>query len=265
MLLYQELQRYGLFSADGYTRALIRAGLVSQAEPIMIRITRSFAPPPPPPQSQQPPSLVASSSPTKLANGGAQPASQLPPPPQLAPPPPPVQDLAGVISFIPPTVERSSPLPVLERLETASGSGGKHRSQSAASSTTTDTSGGGDARRSAWLLDDAAVAHQLDEHILLEAPGGGSGGNSATISVHERILIQLPIAQEPANRDACNQRATLLYGIGADRKSARNEPLQLAAEISRIWQKRVYVQFFVNTKECCFKRRNQQQVCLRWR
>lgn len=56
-------------------------------------------------------------------------------------------------------------------------------------------------------------------------------------------------------RDACNQRAILLYGITDERDFARQELRKIAVQICRIWQKKMNVEFFCGSMEVRFKRR----------
>lgn len=102
---------------------------------------------------------------------------------------------------------------------------------------------------------------KIDEHLFLSEP--------KEMTIHERFLIHLPIPIEfepqrgnqrcneniERQRDACNQRAIILYGITEDRDLAQEELKKIASQICRIWQKKLNVEFFHNSKEVCFKRR----------
>ncbi|KAI6182968.1 Med12 domain-containing protein [Aphelenchoides bicaudatus] len=176
-------------------------------------------------------------------------------PSSVQPTPPPQsqsssQQDPAVISFIPTTVDRS---PVLERTskDMDESSPLKNRPQT---SNSDEISVDGERKRGpndCWLVDD--FAHQQpDEHVLLDFP--------ASMSVHERFLVQLPIEQIEENRDACNQRATVLYGVLEERENAKKELLRVAHEITKTWTKRIHVQFFPNSKEVLFKRRNLAPV-----
>lgn len=89
----------------------------------------------------------------------------------------------------------------------------------------------------------------IDEHLFLNEP--------SEITIHERFFIHLPIPIEPIEkqRDACNQRAIILYGITDQRDLAQEELKKIAYQICRIWQKKLNVEFFDKSKEVCFKRR----------
>lgn len=78
------------------------------------------------------------------------------------------------------------------------------------------------------------------------------------MTIHDRFLIQLPIEQTEKMRDACNQRAIVLHGISDEREKAKQELKKVAKEICRIWQKKINVEFFENSKEVRFKRRVSQ-------
>uniref|UniRef100_A0A915DDE1 Mediator complex subunit Med12 LCEWAV-domain domain-containing protein n=1 Tax=Ditylenchus dipsaci TaxID=166011 RepID=A0A915DDE1_9BILA len=80
------------------------------------------------------------------------------------------------------------------------------------------------------------------------------------LSAHERFLIQLPIEQNEEWRDACNQRSILLYGISDERELARQELRKIALQICRIWQRKLNVEFFHNSKEVRFKRRVTTEI-----
>lgn len=59
----------------------------------------------------------------------------------------------------------------------------------------------------------------------------------------------------------CNQRIVLLYGICEERDNARQELRKIALQICKIWQKKINVEFFYNSKEVRFKKRiNQEQI-----
>jgi hypothetical protein len=58
------------------------------------------------------------------------------------------------------------------------------------------------------------------------------------MSTHERFFVHVPIEQTEERRDACNQRAILLYGISDERETVRQELQKIAAQICRIWQKK---------------------------
>ncbi|KAI6230125.1 Med12 domain-containing protein [Aphelenchoides fujianensis] len=223
MHLFLELQHHGLFSHDLYVRALIRIGLLNQQLPVMQRVNRQI-----PVRSVQ---ADDQESPMKSGLGGG-PASVVQPTPPAPNAPQPQGDPA-VISFVPLTVDQS-PLPVLERPKDLDASPAKQRAPSGAAG-----------RR----REGRDFGHP-DEHVLLDTP--------ADISVHERFLIHVPIPQLPANLDACNQRAVVLYGMSAERENAKAEVLRAAAEISKVWQRRIFVQFFPNSNEVLFKRRTQQ-------
>lgn len=65
----------------------------------------------------------------------------------------------------------------------------------------------------------------------------------------------MPIEQRVGQRDLCNQRTILLYGVSDERDNARQELRKIAVQICRIWQKKVNVEFFYNSKEVRFKKR----------
>lgn len=92
------------------------------------------------------------------------------------------------------------------------------------------------------------------------------------MTIHERFFIHLPIPIQSnernrdfcnpqsidpieLQRDACNQRSIILNGITEERDLAQEELKKIASQISRIWQKKLNVEFFHNSKEVCFKRR----------
>uniref|UniRef100_A0A915PR29 Mediator complex subunit Med12 domain-containing protein n=1 Tax=Setaria digitata TaxID=48799 RepID=A0A915PR29_9BILA len=82
------------------------------------------------------------------------------------------------------------------------------------------------------------------------------------LSIHERLLIHLPIPQSTEYRSECNQRSLLLYGIGAERDSVKLELRRLARELAKLWQKRIVVEFSFNKPlEIRFKKRaTREQV-----
>ncbi|VDN01453.1 unnamed protein product [Thelazia callipaeda] len=76
------------------------------------------------------------------------------------------------------------------------------------------------------------------------------------LSVHERLLIHLPIPQSGEYRSECNQRSLLLYGIGVERDNAKIELRRFARELTKLWQKRIVVEFSFNKPlEIRFKKR----------
>lgn len=75
------------------------------------------------------------------------------------------------------------------------------------------------------------------------------------MSLHERFLLQLPVEQTDSMRDTCNQRAVVLYGITDEREEVKRELQKVAREICRIWQKKINVEFFNNSKEVRCKKR----------
>uniref|UniRef100_A0A915CBV2 Mediator complex subunit Med12 domain-containing protein n=2 Tax=Parascaris univalens TaxID=6257 RepID=A0A915CBV2_PARUN len=86
----------------------------------------------------------------------------------------------------------------------------------------------------------------VDEHPLM----------GAEVSPHERFLIHLPVPQTNEYRSECNQRALLLYGIGEQRDTVKNELKKAAREITKIWTKRIVVEFsFSKPSEIRFKKR----------
>ncbi|KAI6217430.1 Med12 domain-containing protein [Aphelenchoides besseyi] len=221
MHLFVELQNFGLFSHDLYVRALIRSGLLNQQQSVMQRLNRQL-----PIRSVPSQAADDNGSPTKAGNIGG--------PASVQPTPPSQQQDPAVISFIPMAVDQS-PSSVLEKPKDLDGSPSK---------LTVDDAG---KVRWAWLCDDHG---HPDEHILMD--------NQNDMSVHERFLIQLPIPQVPKHIDACNQRAVVLYGMSAERENTKAEIHRVAAEISKIWQRRIFVQFFPNSNEVLFKRRTLQ-------
>ncbi|VDM39691.1 unnamed protein product [Toxocara canis] len=92
----------------------------------------------------------------------------------------------------------------------------------------------------------------IDEHPLL----------GAEVSPHERFLIHLPVPQTNEYRSECNQRALLLYGIGEHRDTVKNELKKAAREITKIWTKRIVIEFsFSKPSEIRFKKRaNRDQI-----
>lgn len=80
------------------------------------------------------------------------------------------------------------------------------------------------------------------------------------LSVHERLLIHLPIPQSAEYRSECNQRSLLLYGIGAERDAVKLELRRLARELAKLWQKRIVVEFSFNKPlEIRFKKRTTRE------
>ncbi|EJD75155.1 hypothetical protein LOAG_17646 [Loa loa] len=76
------------------------------------------------------------------------------------------------------------------------------------------------------------------------------------LSIHERLLIHLPIPQSAEYRSECNQRSLLLYGIGNERDAVKLELRRLARELAKLWQKRIVVEFSFNKPlEIRFKKR----------
>lgn len=96
----------------------------------------------------------------------------------------------------------------------------------------------------AWLLTDPSLQ---DEHEFLERP--------RELSVHERFLIQLPIEQLEPNREARNQRLTILHGRSADCEAAKAHSNQVAADICKIWHKRNCYQFKMGSAEFAHRSR----------
>ncbi|KAK6764893.1 hypothetical protein RB195_025000 [Necator americanus] len=64
-----------------------------------------------------------------------------------------------------------------------------------------------------------------------------------TMSVNDRILIQMPLRQTEEHRSEANQRALVLYGMDHARENHKSEMKKIAKEICKIWQKKIYVQF----------------------
>ena len=67
------------------------------------------------------------------------------------------------------------------------------------------------------------------------------------LTVHERVLIHLPIDQVEANRGTVNQRATLLYGITEERELAKMNAKKFAQEVLKLWN-RHSVKFYNSAK-----------------
>lgn len=93
-----------------------------------------------------------------------------------------------------------------------------------------------------------STRENADEHCFLT--------ELAQLTVHERFLIHLPIEQTERQRDACNQRAILMYGISDARDQARQELRKIASQICKIWQKKIVAEFLPNASEIRYKRRN---------
>nr|CAD2187454.1 unnamed protein product [Meloidogyne enterolobii] len=79
------------------------------------------------------------------------------------------------------------------------------------------------------------------------------------LSFHERFLLHLPVEQLESNRDACNQRAIVLYGISDQRDQVRQDLRKIAREICKLW-KRLSVEFVQTspdspTRELRYKRK----------
>uniref|UniRef100_A0A915MRM1 Mediator complex subunit Med12 LCEWAV-domain domain-containing protein n=1 Tax=Meloidogyne javanica TaxID=6303 RepID=A0A915MRM1_MELJA len=79
------------------------------------------------------------------------------------------------------------------------------------------------------------------------------------LSFHERFLLHLPVEQLESNRDACNQRAIVLYGISDQRDQVRQDLRKIAREICKLW-KRLSVEFIQTspdspTRELRYKRK----------
>ncbi|KHJ92659.1 hypothetical protein OESDEN_07446, partial [Oesophagostomum dentatum] len=74
---------------------------------------------------------------------------------------------------------------------------------------------------------------EKSEHAFLNDP----------MPIHHRILIQMPLRQNEEHRNEVNQRTLLLYGMGSARDSHIFEMKQIAREICKIWQKKIYLQF----------------------
>ncbi len=85
--------------------------------------------------------------------------------------------------------------------------------------------------------------------------GGLPPGAPCVLTLHERLLVHTPLERVEEMRDATNQRATLLHGIGEARKEARQELKKLAREICKTWQRRLAVEFFPESKEVRMRRR----------
>ena len=66
-----------------------------------------------------------------------------------------------------------------------------------------------------------------DEHPWLDA--------KSDLSFHKRFLLHLPIEQLEGNRDFCNQRAVILYGIGEGRDQVKQELRKVGRDICKIW------------------------------
>jgi hypothetical protein len=88
-----------------------------------------------------------------------------------------------------------------------------------------------------------------DNHPYLE--------NSDEFSFQELLLLHLPIDQIPSNRDICNQRLTIIYGITPERDLARLEIDQMILDICRLWQKRLSADISDRTREIKIRSRKR--------
>ncbi|KAE9552033.1 hypothetical protein FO519_004758 [Halicephalobus sp. NKZ332] len=79
----------------------------------------------------------------------------------------------------------------------------------------------------------------------------------AELTIHERILIHLPIDQVEGNRGTINQRATLLYGITEERELAKMNAKKFAQEVLKLWN-RHSVKFYNSAK--VVRRKHYQEV-----
>ncbi|CAD5207559.1 unnamed protein product [Bursaphelenchus okinawaensis] len=153
---------------------------------------------------------------------------------------------SGVISFIPPV--DNSPMPVLQKPKCDSP--WKNRQASDDSMDVDDKK-----EEMAWLLPEAALSS--DEHIFLDNPPG--------LTVHERFLLQLPVEQLEENRESRNQRLSFIYGTSTEWDSAKAQLNQIAAEISKIWQKKNCFQFKAGSTEFGLKIRTKSDECAEFR
>ncbi|VDM58325.1 unnamed protein product [Angiostrongylus costaricensis] len=84
---------------------------------------------------------------------------------------------------------------------------------------------------------------EKDEHVYL----------NDTMSMNDRILIQMPLRQIEEHRSEANQRALVLYGMNNTRENHMFELKKIAKEICKIWQKKIYVQFLEGNDVPLFK------------
>ncbi|KAI1721670.1 eukaryotic mediator 12 subunit domain-containing protein [Ditylenchus destructor] len=231
--LFSELQRFGLFNHDAYVRALMRCGQFSYQEPVLIRLRNYLNSSDPNQTSSNNQGNPQSTNPPFAHDSNASSVKNEPTPAKIEVEPP------AIISFIPNTTT-STPAP--------SFSSQHHGSHSTVPNRPNSAIGSSDAEQVSLL----PLQLPADQPTMLSKP--------IEMSTHERLLIQLPIDQSERYRDACNQRAILLYGITDERETARQELRKVALQICRIWQRKVNVEFFHNSKEVRFKRRVTPEI-----
>lgn len=82
--------------------------------------------------------------------------------------------------------------------------------------------------------------------------------SSDKLTFNERLLFHLPIEQIQKNRDICNQRSNIIYGISTEREMVRQELNKLVQELYRIWQKRLNAE--LSEKTCEIKIRKRESI-----
>ncbi|KAI1728879.1 eukaryotic mediator 12 subunit domain-containing protein [Ditylenchus destructor] len=231
--LFSELQRFGLFNHDAYVRALMRCGQFSYQEPVLVRLRNYLNSSDPNQTSSNNQGNSQSTNPPFTHDSNLSSVKNEPTPAKMEVEPP------AIISFIPNTTT-STPAP--------SFSSQHHGSHSSVSNRPNSATGSSEAEEASLM----PLQLPADQPTMLSKP--------IEMSTHERLLIQLPIDQSERYRDACNQRAILLYGITDERETARQELRKVALQICRIWQRKVNVEFFHNSKEVRFKRRVTPEI-----
>ena len=82
--------------------------------------------------------------------------------------------------------------------------------------------------------------------------------SSDKLTFNERLLFHLPIEQIQKNRDICNQRSNIIYGISTEREMVRQKLNKLVQELYRIWQKRLNAE--LSEKTCEIKIRKRESI-----
>ncbi|KAL3119039.1 hypothetical protein niasHT_003822 [Heterodera trifolii] len=222
MLLFYELQRFGLFSHDKYVKALMRDGTLDSRGLFLRLNLRAMSVAAPnvgksvlhsaDERTNRRQNVANASQNAQLAAVQSQPEPNIKQEPQM------------IISFIPmskPTTTHSSltSTTVEHQFNGTLPPPNQH---------------GPNSQTPKQVEEFAKLAPQFetDSHPFLEEP--------SSLSFHERFIVHLPVEQIEANRDVCNQRAIVLYGISEHRDSARQELRKIAREICKTWKKMTF-------------------------
>uniref|UniRef100_A0A914IAX6 Mediator complex subunit Med12 LCEWAV-domain domain-containing protein n=1 Tax=Globodera rostochiensis TaxID=31243 RepID=A0A914IAX6_GLORO len=214
MLLFYELQRFGLFNHDKYVKALMRdgtldsRGLFSRLNLNALSVT----------SGNKSASLSADERANRKPNSLA--TVQGLPPAQSQPETNVKQEHQMIISFIP--MSKPTPPSLNTSVEQQS------------NNNLSSVQHGGTSQTPKQMEEFAKLPPQFetDNHPFLN--------ESSELSFAERFIVHLPVEQIESNRDVCNQRAIVLYGISEQRDNARQELRKIAREICKAWKKKTF-------------------------